>query len=704
MGAGRGLVYLFAIAVFLGAFLLFLIQPLIGKYLLPWFGGGPGVWTACLLFFQTLLLAGYAYAHATTRWCGPRVQAAAHVGLLILALALLPIVPDAGWGSTGSGNPTGRILLLLTASIGAPYLVLSATGPLLQAWFHRLRPGVSPYPLYALSNAGSLLALLIFPFALEPALPRAMQALLWSAGFAGFALACAACAWCVARAPRAARSPAAAPARADAPRQPRDHAATGPQVTPARVLLWLLLPACGSVLLLSMTARMSEDVAAVPFLWVAALAAYLLSFIVAFQWPRLYRRDVFGVLLLLAPWILLAMAHGIRPGVRGQLLLLLLILFVCCMVCHGEVHRLRPPPAGLTGFYLAVAAGGALGGAFVSLLAPILFPQPIEMWLGLYGTLALLLTCVLRDPAPSLRPSRRRVAWLLVAAVALVPAYLLRRRADEIDATVVARARNFYGALSLTALPGTDGAAEFRRLKHGRITHGAQFFHPHLADLRRSPSTYYCPDSGAGLVLSERHDEAPRHVGVVGLGAGTLCAYARPGDRYRFYEINPLVERFAAGAFTYLHDARTLGAAVDVVPGDARLSLEREPPQGFDVLILDAFNGDAIPVHLLTAECFEVYARHVPAGGLILLHVSSLFLDLRPIVARLAAHAGWSAVAIDSQPDVEHVCYEAWWIVLARDPAALDRPGLRAAGAVRLEPGGARLWTDDHCSLFDALR
>ncbi|HEX2099328.1 MAG TPA: hypothetical protein VHF69_01625, partial [Candidatus Synoicihabitans sp.] len=367
--------WLYAITVFTGAFLLFQVQPLIGKFILPWFGGSPGVWTACLLFFQTLLLGGYAYAHVLTSKFAPTRQAVIHLGLLVVALAFVPIAPAEAWKPGPAEDPTGRILLLLAATIGLPYFVLSATGPLLQRWFSQTHAGVSPYRLYALSNVGSLLALLSYPFLVEPWLTRHQQAWLWSAGLILFVGVCGSCAWRLRRLARAGRVAAATveTARAERP-------------TPAAQALWITLPAVASILLLAVTNKLCQDVAVIPFLWILPLALYLISFILCFDHPRWYRRGLFATLVTLAIGVVCYLLfEGNGAPLEQQVIGYLVLLFTACMLCHGELYRLKPAPAYLTRYFLAIAAGGAAGGLFVGLAAPYLFSQYWELHVGLWS-------------------------------------------------------------------------------------------------------------------------------------------------------------------------------------------------------------------------------------------------------------------------------------------------------------------------------
>lgn len=745
---------LHAFTIFLGAFLLFQIQPLLGKYLLPWFGGGPGVWTTCLLFFQTLLLGGYAYAHWLTTRCTPRRQAVVHLVLLAVSLAFLPIQPDAGWKPDGGDEPVARILLLLAATVGLPYLVLSATGPLLQRWFSVAHPGASPYRLYALSNAGSLLALLSFPFIFEPLASRATLGWGWSAGLVVFAGFCGACAW---RQRTAADTPAAAaPEEPDRPVPRTDR------------LLWLVLPGIASLLLVAVTNKICLDIAAVPFLWVLPLAVYLLTFILCFDHPRWYSRRVWSALLAAGCGATARCLAGDSVTLPVQVGVYAVTLLAGCMVCHGELYRLRPAPRRLTGYYLTIAAGGAAGSSFVALLGPLLFSDYLELQVGLVllvyftgivcllyrsrslatGTAVGVLAGTLLVPALEAGTGHGAAAWfhswaqelflfyrdhapalaagVVVIATALragwrVGAGAWRRRMSAVPlllsvllgavfvmqarrsaGTVFAAARNFYGAYKLHLYSEEDPLGRFYLLSHGGITHGLQFVHP---DYVGWPTTYYGATSGVGRALDSL--PSPRRIGLVGLGAGSLAAYGRAGDVLRFYEIDPAIVGVARTRFSYL---RRTPATVQVALGDARLTLEEElrrgPGQAFDLLILDAFSGDAIPVHLLTREAVALYLRHLRPGGLLAVHISNRHLDLRPVVEGLARHHGLHFVTIsDTAKKDDWWLYSTTWMLLTADAARLEVPGIKEAAE---EPPDATAeyvdWTDDHASLLEVLK
>jgi hypothetical protein len=677
----------FAVTIFTAAFLLFQVQPLITKYILPWFGGGPTVWTTCVLFFQVFLLAGYAYAHLSIRRLNPRIQAALHFALLLTALVQLPITPGSNWKPLSPDAPTSDILLLLVATIGLPYLVLSSTTPLMQAWFSLANPGASPYRLYALSNVASLLALLSYPFVFEPVLSRSAQTTLWAFGYGVFATASIICIWAVWR-----YGPPESATRGTA--DPAESAFVHP--TAGTRTLWLALPACAAVLLLAVTNQITMDLVVVPFLWVLPLCLYLLTFIFCFEGDRWYSRSVFVTALF--PVLIVALITlfmGEDADVILQIAVFSVGLFVCCMICHGELSRLKPHPRYLTSYYLMIALGGALGGVFVTIVAPLIFFDYLELHVGLLGAGALCLIALYGDKGSWFH--RRRVSWSIpLVIVYVIVATLFVAQAREPRQSVIVRTRNFYGVLSVEQL-FRDSPDEQLHLRHGRILHGTQFTAPNK---RRMATGYYTESSGAGLALRHFSRKQQRHIGLVGLGAGTLALYTRKGDRMRIYEINPEVRRLAESYFTYLKDSP---AEISIVMGDARLALERDPPQEFDILLLDAFLGDAIPVHLLTVEAFETYLRHLKPNGVIAVLIDTHHLNFEPVIRRLAVHFGLESVRINSPPEIEEEQGTSW-MLLSRDEEFFKLPPLAgAASSDHLKYDHLRLWTDDYTSLLPLI-
>jgi hypothetical protein len=670
-----------ALTIFTSAFLLFLVQPIIAKAILPWFGGTAAVWTTCLVFFQTALLLGYAYADWTVRNLAASRQVRLHAALLVLSVLLLPIVPGAFWKPEGTENPIWLILGLLAATIGLPYFLLATTSPLVQAWFARRYPARSPYRLFALSNLASMLALLGYPFMLEPWVTTRVQAWAWSAGYALFVALCIATAFASLRAPAAAVIASAA----DPPPDTDDAPPSA-----ARQFLWCALAATGSLLLLAVSNHITQNVAAVPLLWIAPLSLYLLTFILCFDAPRWYRRELFlsmsAAALGVMAWTLAdpALTHDLQI----QIGVFCIGLFIACMFCHGELARQKPAPRYLTRFYLMISLGGAIGSALVGIVAPLALPAYFELAAGLTICALLLLWQVRRDPVV--------LRVLAIASVVGTVACAVWGIREFFDATILS-ARNFYGVLRVQESGGDDQNAR-RQLVHGTIMHGNQY----LADtLRRQPSTYYTTSSGVGRAIESLHPRmAPIRVGIIGLGAGTLATYGSTGDTYRFYEINPEVVGIARDYFSYLGDS---AATIETVLGDARLNLEREPPQGFDVLAIDAFSSDAIPIHLITSEALAIYEKHVKPDGIIAFHVTNRFLDLVPVVKRLADAHGLATVWVRDEGDAS-LASSSDWVLLSRDPEALARPRIDEAATEITEQPDWRLWTDDFNNLVQVLK
>jgi SAM-dependent methyltransferase len=679
---------LYAVTIFLSAFLLFQVQPLIAKMILPWFGGSAAVWSASMLFFQLLLLAGYAYAHVSIRFLKPRMQMLVHVLLLLGSCALLPILPNPVWRPTQPGDPTARILLLLTATIGLPYFLLSSTSPLLQAWFVRRTGSGVPYRLFALSNFGSMLALVSFPFLVEPTLATRQQAFWWSGGYVVFALMCAFTAW-------VSRS-----AGADHPNQvvPQPESVERPSFW--QLVFWVLLAGCASVLLVSVTNHMSQNVAPIPLLWVLPLALYLLTFICAFESDRVYRRWLF--IPLLAP-ALAGMAYMIYAedgnfNIKYAIPGFAVGLFVCCLFCHGELARRRPAPRHLTLFYLMVSIGGALGGIFVALIAPRVFRIYWELPLGLIacGILAMIAVWSLRLPKLGAWPVR---AFILIA-VAVLAGYFIRQE-RRLSKHLVLQARNFYGPLEVRDDLPTEDYAQ-RTLLHGTIDHGSQLLDPVL---RYVTTSYYAKRSGVGRAMSELQAKGPVRAGVIGLGAGVLSNYGRKGDYFRIYEINPLVQRIAQTLFTfYPHSA----ADKAILMGDARLTLERqlanEGPQNYDILAVDAFSSDAIPVHLLTREAIQLYFRHLKPDGVLALHISNRYLDLKPVCEGGAASVGRQAWVVEDEGDEANYLSASTWVLVTSDLSLYKGKFFKDATISQYTAKKSfRPWTDDYSNLFQIL-
>ena len=674
--------FLPASTIGLGAFLLFQVQPLLAKRILPWFGGSAAVWTACMLFFQALLLGGYTYAHLLQK-LPPRRQAWVHGALLALSLLVLPLSPDPSWTPGASGDPTLRILGLLGATVGLPYLLLSSTSPLVQSWLSRERPGFDPYRLFALSNAGSMAALLSYPVLVEPFLPLNLQGWGWTGAYAAYVLCAAGLVWRT--------------RDLDAAIRP-DVAAVAEDAVPAWTtrLLWILLAFAPSLLLLAVTSHLSTNVAPIPFLWVMPLALYLLSFILCFDHPRWYVRKAF--LALLAPalagrgWLILPDNHKVSMPV--QVAAFGAALFVACMAAHGELVRLKPAPRRLTGFYLSLSLGGALGGLFAGVLAPRLFAGLVELPIGLLVMAALGLAVWLRDQGQG------TAAWLrwafagwLAAGFAGAVWFHVQRQKDFAEDSLL-QVRNFYGTLRVRE--NGEGRWRLRHLLHGTINHGGQFV---AGERAHDPTTYYGPDSGVGLALAVLGAGGPLKVGVVGLGSGTLLNYGRKGDTYRVYEINPLVEQIARAWFVALPECK---AKAEVVMGDARLSMEAEAPQGYDLLAVDAFSSDAIPVHLLTRQAFDAYARHLKPGGVLAVHISNRYLDLAPVLRLETEARGWHAKEVDDEEEDDIGVYRSDWVLISDRGDVLKAEALKDATELAAK-AKVRRWTDDFSNLYRIL-
>jgi len=743
--------------MFLSAFLLFQVQLIISKYILPWFGGSAAVWTTSLLVFQMLLLAGYVYSHLVAERLSQRGQVRLHVTVLAVALISVTLLsfywpsavtPSATWKPLSTGHPVREVIVIILLATGLPFFVLSTTGPLLQRWFARQGGGVGTYRLYSVSNLGSLLGLVSFPFLFEPMLRLRMQGTLWSVLFGVFCAGCGWCAWRFLRGSGAEDGPLLGSEAKDAP------------ISTLPVVLWFLLAACASALLMATTNQLCQEVISLPLLWVVPLALYLLSFILCFDHPRWYRREVFHPLFAVGVFVLCAaMVYAERTA---QIMVMPLLLFVACMICHGELVRLKPGVRRLTGFYLAVSAGGALGGLFVAIVAPQSFRFFAEFQLSLGACGVLLLVCVARDERSWLYvqnfwlpcamilgaillfvtlgewiPGFGRLiqetqlyAWLLVGGLLLlVGAYLQSRgkaaagrgfrfvqpiagallalgslalyQSAKPEPGLVLGERNFYGALRIFEL-AQGGKALF----HAHTMHGAQLDPPN----DRLPMAYYGPESGIGLLLSNHpkriSGDGSLRVGIVGLGAGTLAAYGLRGDEFRYYEINPQVLELSQGPrpmFTYVRDS---AAHVETQLGDARLLLEQEAGGGggqkFDVLVLDAFTGDAVPVHLLTKEAFETYAKHLRDDrAIIAVHLSSRHINLLPVIEGIREYQKGYTLVHFSQASYPFI--ESLWVFLAKRPEALQVRGLLPSPPPAMPQAEARLWTDDYSNIFQLI-
>ncbi|HVV45403.1 MAG TPA: fused MFS/spermidine synthase [Bryobacteraceae bacterium] len=636
---------LYSLTIACSSFLLFVLQPVAAKTLLPRYGGSAGVWLASMLFFQLLLLAGYAYSYVISISLSRRAQSAAHAFLVIGSLATMTMQFRVWQASSPSLSILGTLLL----SIGLPYFLLSATSPLLQSWLGGSSPAPFPWWLFALSNASSLAALLAYPVVIEPSLPQSSQLRLWWIGYGIFAVLL------IAAAAAHMRSAKAEERRA-------------PEYDPGSPLIRIALAACASALWMSVAKHLSQEVAPVPFLWVLPLSVYLLSFILCFEGRGRYQPKVFKILLPVA-WI--AAAYRLSNAGTGALVTEIAIftaaLFVWCMFCHGEIARTKPE-SGAPLFYLTIAAGGALGALLVGLIAPAVLTTYLELPIAIVASVVLALYLLY---------GVRAKARLIRLAVVAVAAFIVATRFQAGTGTIF-RERNFYGALQVT------DADAVRTLYNGKTRHGIEFL---AADKLTLPTAYYGPHSGAGQILAAR--PAPGRIGLVGLGAGTLASYGRPGDTFRFYEINPAVIDVASHDFHFLEKSQ---AKIELIEGDGRLALEREPSASFDYLVLDAFSGDSIPVHLLTREAFQTYFRILRPEGEIAIHITNRFLDLAPVVRAVAASLGRQVIEVRSEADpAQQVLAADWMLVSARNMG--ETPSRRT-----------KPWTDDYSNLFEVLK
>jgi len=684
---------LFSTSIFLSAFLLFQIQTMIGKFILAWFGGTPAVWSTVMLFFQVLLTGGYAYAYWLVARV-PRRQQAIHNALILTAIALLafhspnwesPITPDSAWKPQNVEAPVLNIFKLLGISVGLPYFILASNGPLMQAWFSRIMPHESYARLYSLSNLGSLLGLLAYPALIEPSLSLRSQGWLWSVGFVLFGLFVSVIAL------KNRRSTLLSPVEVDS-------VSSGERPSSASFSLWIALSATASLFLLSVTNQISQEVAVIPFLWILPLTIYLLSFILTFS-GRGYHRMFYAALFAVSAGLTLyVMVNVTSLHVYWQIGAYCLLLFSACMTCHGELYLLRPAAEHLTSYYLMISLGGAFGGIFVSLVAPVIFNGYWEFFVGLAMTVAIVLAFL--RAGNNLR-SRAKFVFAIFALVTAMLAVLSNFYSGALFAK-----RNFYGVIRVREVQMHGMIDTAYVMTHGITAHGLQFVGE---DLRNLPTTYYVRDSGVGLaILNHPNYGNGMRVGMLGVGVGTLAVYGQPGDAYRLYEINPVVIDLAEGDGGYFSFVGDSAADVTMIPGDARISLERELAQGntqnFDVLTLDTFSSDSIPVHLVTKEAMELYLAHLAPDGIIAAHITNRHLDLQPVFWRLAENFGLSIIRVENDLDATGA-YESHWILLARDPALLEFPGLQARVTdLNGYSTNIRLWTDDYSNLFQILK
>ncbi len=677
---------LFALTIFLGAFLLFQVQPIISKYILPWYGGSMSVWTTCMLFFQMFLLFGYLYAHLLTKFFSKNRQALIHLVLMSASLLLLPVIPSESWKPQPNADPTLGILSLLSVNLGLPYFILSATSPLLQRWFTVLNPGVQPYRLFALSNAGSLLALLSFPFLIEPLFSRVQQATLWAIGLGVFAIVCGAIGfrlWNI----------------SEQSITEKELSVRKAEKLPSQLIrwLWVLLPATASIILLAITNKLCREVVVVPFLWVLPLMVYLLTFIISFDRPQWYSRMWFGLLfaasLALTCYFLLIKEETLTIVMT----IFPLLMFSSCMICHGELARLKPSPNYLTLYYLMIALGGALGSLFVVLVAPTIFDEYIEFYLGFVVCILLFFVVLYVDKQSPLHKGKRKLIWALMFTGTAWMLFSFYKIHGQVRTYIIEQTRNFYGVISVSEYAKETPTYTYRTMSHDGVLHGQQFMSPKV---QRMPMSYYSEKSGLGVSFLAIQKSQFR-VGAVGLGVGTIAVWMRQNDYIRFYEINPEVERLAQKYFTYM---KACMGKMDFVLGDARLSLEHESPQNFDIIALDAFNSDSPPLHLLTKEAFDIYMKHLTPDGAIMIHATSSYLDFYPVVTKLAALYGMHcSYLLDMNEDQAKNRSASVWLMVTKNQTLINHPDILAMTVPVTSESDFECWTDDYSSLFPIM-
>lgn len=825
--------FFFALTLFTSATLLFVVQPMFAKMVLPLLGGTPAVWNTCMVFYQAVLLAGYLYAHFSTRWLGSRRQAVLHLAVLALPWLVLPIAISPGRVPTGAENPTFWLLGFMAVAVGLPFFAVSTSAPMLQRWFADTghAAGKDPYFLYAASNLGSMVGLLGYPVLVEPYLPLAAQSRAWAAGFALLAAMTLGCAVLLWRRRGAGAEPAdhAVAALPDQPvgedplpEQPAASPGPAPEAVSApdaaQRFRWLALSFVPSSLLLGVTTFISTDLAAVPLLWVVPLALYLLTFVLVFaRRPLVWHRGM----VWLQPFLMVATAMGLHENLVqwmwAVILLHLAMFFVTALVCHGELARSRPPARWLTEFYIWMSLGGVLGGLFNALVAPVVFPTVVEY------PLALVLACMLRPhPAPGAHPVRSRWldlvipvwlwflvkeatqwlspadrGWLVVswesvvtllatgfmafgfrswwargpilAGVLALAGLLLFEHAwpdrawalitaagskEWLDATrlefyvlgaaglaafgcvhrpirfglavgvmllaghlwygqeaagqgaqerLIYRDRSFFGVLRVEEQYDDDLRPVTHSLTHGSTTHGQQSLDPQQ---RLEPWTYYHRAGPFGDVMENLIDPTVhRELAVIGLGTGTTAAYAQEGQTLTYFEIDPAVQRIAENPdlFTYVTDARQRGARIDIVLGDARLKLRQQPSGRFDLLAVDAFTSDAIPMHLLTREAFELYMDKLKPDGILMVHISNRYLELGPVVGNVAAQLGLTARRCNRTWEREPGEYASEWVAIVRQPERLgDLLDDEHWEKIPVDPR-VGVWTDDFSNILSVL-
>jgi hypothetical protein len=671
---------LYGLTIFVSAFLLFQVQPMIAKMLLPWFGGAASVWITCMLFFQLVLLLGYIYAHWLIRFLRPGGQIIIHVLFLCLSLLSLPVTPNQALKIMSDVDPVIHLLILLLGSVGLPYFLLSTTSPLLQSWYARAYQKAIPYRLFALSNFASLLGLIAYPIVVEPCMTLSQQSYVWSWSYALFALACSATA-----------VPGMKYKRMKASYEDRtisglDMAESAPKAGQKPV--WFLLSFCSSVMLLSTTNYLTQNIASIPFLWILPLSLYLFSFTLCFDRSGWYNRSWYVWIMTSAVGV---MAYAIAVweynyDVTVTIPLFCAGLFLCCMFCHGELALRKPAPGYLTGFYLMISVGGAAGGVLVGIAAPKMLTGPYELSIALNACAILLFALNFRKKILT-----DIVCSALIIATLASSVYYIKNFTEG----SLLLLRDFYGNLKVDVLYEGE-EYELRTLVHGTINHGVQFTNP---DWSNGHYSYFSEASGIGMAINGLQP-GPRNIGVLGLGVGAIASYAREGDTFRFYEIDPMVEMLARTEFTYLSGC--LGR-VDVLIGDGRLLIEQDSDRKYDLIAVDAFSGDAVPVHLLTIEALKLYFDRLKPDGILALNITNAHIWLAPVLERARLELGTQAVLISHQGDFDNYIYPTNWVLMSSGRDLREIPEIRNV-AIELEfRPDIRLWTDDYSNLIRVL-
>ena len=696
----------FALAIFTGAFLVFQIQPIIARLLLPSFGGTPSVWTTCMFFFQSGLLLGYLYAHGLVKFATIKYQIIIHCFLLVFSLFLLPVLPVVP-DSLQHLPQSLEIIQVLATSVGIPFVLLSSSSPLLQYWFGLVHPGQSPYRLYALSNIGSLLALLCYPVIVEPLFPLSLQTLFWSFGFILFIGLTFWCEW-----PLFKKSFIENPNIQDNIGEINKDSQLLPPSWIDR-LVWLSLAAGGSVILLSVTNKLCQDVAVLPFLWVVPLSLYLITFIICFERDVWYQRQIWFPFLCLSvgllAYLLFKEYDKIEISISVQVIIYCAALFGCCMVCHGEIVRRRPPRIDLTLFYVYIAIGGALGGVFVNFIAPVLFGGYWELHAGLLFVAGSAMIAPIMHShekvgfqlGGKLIQIKRQFVLMAGCLCLGFLIWILGRNIFLLQGPSIFNSRNFFGVLHVFEYDkGTED--HYRLLQHGGVSHGIQWMNEE--DIHQ-PTTYYGTCSGAALSINRFPSENPLKIGAVGLGIGTIATYGEEKDVFRFYEINPDVERVAREYFTFIENSE---AEIEVIIGDARQTMKQEldstGSQEYDAILVDAFTGESIPTHLLTQEAFDLYWQHLKEDGILAFHISNSHFNLSDVLRQLAIYANKEAIFIPDNGECNVYSEKNNWVLVTDNQNFLKDSVVHAAQEEWKQNSKPILWTDDFNNLFEILK